>query len=121
MEWVAALLFVTVVLVLLAGVLGAGPAMYLFIVAGTAIGAWVSGRALVDGRGGGIAHRTRFREKTAGSPLIFHSSRASPSAVPGSMRSAWHSRRMRSPWRSISRAAVRSPTPGTPGMSSVQW
>ena len=35
-------------LILLAGVLGAGPAMYAFIVVGTALGAWVSGRALVD-------------------------------------------------------------------------
>ena len=35
-------------LILLAGVLGAGPAMYAFVVVGTAVGAWLSGRALVD-------------------------------------------------------------------------
>lgn len=35
-------------LILLVGVLGAGPAMYAFVVTGTALGAWVSGRALVD-------------------------------------------------------------------------
>ena len=36
-------------LIMLAGVLGAGPAMYGFIATGTLLGAWVSGRALVDG------------------------------------------------------------------------